>query len=77
MAEAMRALEKGNASEEQQKLALNWIIMAAAGTYDQSFVVGDPHLTTFREGRRSVGLQVVKLLKVKIQPNPNEKTGDE
>lgn len=62
---AFQALAQGNANEHQQMLALEWVI-EAAGTYDMSFrsgVDGDRQ-TTFAEGKRSLGLQVVKLLKL-------------
>lgn len=49
-----------------QQRALRWIIERAAGTYDQSFTPDSPRLTDFAEGRRFVGLQIVKLLKINL-----------
>ena len=63
---AIQALNRGDASPDAQKRALKWIIERAAMTYDQSFVPGQADVTHFIEGRRSVGNQIVKLLKVDI-----------
>lgn len=65
-AESVQALARGDANPTQQKRALEWIISAAAATYDQSYRPGDTHETSFSEGRRFVGLQLVKLLKINI-----------
>ena len=62
---AVKALAAGNASEGQQQAALRWIIEAAAGTYDVSYrpdVHGGDRDTAFHEGRRFVGLTLVKLV---------------
>lgn len=67
-AAAMQALAAGNASSMQQKRAITWIIDKCCATYDLSYrpgVEGDRD-TVFAEGKRSVGLQLVKLIKVKI-----------
>ena len=64
-AEALKALVRGDASEEQQRRAVNWFITKAAGTYDLSFrsdAEGGDRETAFAEGRRFVGLQAVKLI---------------
>lgn len=63
-ASAMRALERGEATPEQQKRALSWIINVGAATYNQSFTPGQPDASAFAEGRRYVGLQIVKLLHI-------------
>lgn len=59
---AIKALAAGNASEPQQKRALNWIVNHAAHTYDVSFSPTSDRETSFAEGRRFVGLQIVKLV---------------
>ena len=63
---ALKALQAGTANGDQQKRALDWIITKAAGAYDLSFRSGDQHDTSFAEGRRSVGLQVIKLVNLDI-----------
>lgn len=65
-AAAMQAVERGEATSEQQKRAITWWVNRCAATYDLSYRPGDPHDTSFAEGRRFCGLQTVKLLKVNI-----------
>lgn len=54
-------------SPSEVKRALDWIIHHAAQTYDNGFRPDDPHgrLAAFIDGRRSVGQQIVKLMKLK------------
>ena len=72
---AVQALSRGEATPEQQRQALNFIINQAAATYGQSYQETGDRDTTFAEGRRFVGLQLVKLLHLstnalrKAQPN--------
>ena len=64
---AMKALASGTANDVQQKQAIDWLIMIAAGTYDLSFrsdADGGERETAFAEGRRFVGLHVVKMIKM-------------
>lgn len=63
---AIKAVAAGKASEAQQQRAMQWIIHAAAMTYDETFVPGRSDLSDFLQGRRSVGLQIVKLINVPI-----------
>ena len=63
---AIQALSRGDASPEQQKAALNWLINVAAGTYNQSFSETGDRETVFAEGRRFVGLQLVKQLHLSL-----------
>lgn len=63
---AMQALQRGEASPHQQQAVLRWIIEQAAGTYDLSFSPESDRATAFAEGRRFVGLQCVKLLKLDV-----------
>ncbi len=67
-ASAVQALARGDASADQQKRALKWIIEGACSTYDLSYRPGDEGRrdTDFAEGRRFVGLSIVKLLKVNL-----------
>lgn len=62
---AVQALARGNASEDQQKRALEWIITGAAMTYQETFVPGEPDVSDYLAGRRNVGLQIVKLIHLK------------
>ena len=63
---AVQALERGEATPEQQKTAITWIINHAAATYGQSFQLEGDRETSFAEGRRFVGLVLVKLLKLSV-----------
>lgn len=70
---AMQALILGEATPYQQKRALDWIIVRAALTYDQSFRSdGTGRADAFLEGRRFVGNQVIKL--TKLTPTQKEKS---
>lgn len=62
---AVQALRRGDATPDQQKRALAWIIESAAGTYDLSYRPDSDRDTAFAEGRRFVGLQLVKLLNLR------------
>lgn len=69
MAAAFQALQRGNATSEQQKRALDWLVRSCCRTYDLSYRPGDDEGrrdTDFAEGRRSVGLQLVTMLNLKI-----------
>lgn len=62
---AIKALQNGIATPEQQKAALWWIINICADTYGMSFRPGGPEgqrETDFAEGKRFVGNQIVKLV---------------
>lgn len=74
---ALKALQEGKADPAQQRRALDWIVNTAAGTYELSFrsdADGGERETAFAEGRRFVGLQVVKL--VNMSPGIVAKLGD-
>jgi hypothetical protein len=60
---AIQALEKGTASEDQQKRALLWIVNNLALTYDSEYR-SDERAHAFVAGRRFVGLQIVKMTKL-------------
>lgn len=66
---AIQALAQGSANPHQQKRALAWMIEKACGVYDMSYRPGGAEGdrdTTFAEGRRFAGNQIVKLTKLKI-----------
>lgn len=52
-------------SPSDVKRALDWIIWKAAGTYEETFVPGCPDITQHLQGRRSVGLAITKLMRLK------------
>lgn len=68
---AVRALRDGTANDIQQKIAFQWIVRDVARHYDQSFHFGGEdgrRASDFMEGRRFVGLQVLKLLESGATP---------
>lgn len=68
-AKALQCLHDGTATPEQQKRALNVIVEKICLTYDLSFRPGGQEAerdTAFAEGKRYVGLQIVKLLKLNL-----------
>ena len=63
--EAIRAVHAGVADAAQQARALDWIVKSAAGAYELSFRSdgeGGERETAFAEGRRFVGMQVLKMI---------------
>ena len=64
---AIQAIAAGNATVEQQQMALKWIIEKACGTYDLSYRQGSDRDTVFAEGKRYVGLQLVKLVRLNLR----------
>ena len=67
---AFNALASGVASDTQQRRVLDFIVNKAARYYDLSFQDGPDgdRATSFMEGRRFVGAQVVKLTKLVPEP---------
>ena len=60
--QAVRALYRGDATQGQQRSALDCFIRIF-GTHDTSFRPGDPHQTAFAEGRRNAGTTIIWMLK--------------
>lgn len=58
---AAKAMAAGNANDDQQKNFMRWLVNECCGTYDVSFR-SDDRGTCFAEGKRFVGLSLVKLL---------------
>jgi len=67
---AVKAVAEGEATSDQQKLALAWIVNDVSMTGQQSFVPGKADVTNFIEGRRSVGNQILKLVRDLRAPEP-------
>jgi hypothetical protein len=59
---AWMALKAGTATPDQQQKALAMLINTVCETYGLSYRPGDPDGTSFAEGKRFVGLQIVKML---------------
>ena len=65
--QAICACAEGGEAPTQHdcKRALDWIVNVAASTYDEPFRPGQPDVRDYMLGRRSVGLAIVKLMKLK------------
>jgi hypothetical protein len=60
---AIQALVEGTAEPQQQKRAIDWIVMQASGMYEFNYYKTDRD-TSFGLGRAFVGQQIVKLMKI-------------
>lgn len=72
---AMHALSVGAATDGQQILALKWIVEVVCGYYDLSYRPGGAEgdrATSFHEGRRFCGAQIVKATKPATQAGLQE-----
>ena len=63
---AIQALVRGDATADQQRRAIGYIINQVAGTYDLSYRPESDRDTAFAEGKRYVGLQIVKATKLNL-----------
>lgn len=76
---AIQALARGDATADQQRRALDYIINNIAGTYDLSYRPDSDRDTAFAEGKRFVGLQIVTRLKTNLaalrQAKSTQETG--
>lgn len=61
---AIQQLERGEAGPEMQKRALQWILINACDLYGISYRPDNTHDTAFAEGKRFVGSEIVKMLKI-------------
>lgn len=66
---AIKALAVGNASPDQQRRALDFIIERVAGTYEEVYCPGDGgnRDTAYALGKRRVGTYIVSLLSADIR----------
>ncbi len=61
---AIQAVAGGTANEDQQKRVMRLLVDDICGTYDLSFRPDNERASCFAEGKRYVGLQLVKLIKL-------------
>ena len=59
---ALKAIAIGTASADQQKRGLKWIIESACAVYEETYFPDTASDRDFAQGKRHVGLQIVKLL---------------
>lgn len=65
-AHAIQMMSRGEANEGQQIQALNWIIEHCCKTHDMSYRPESTQDTAFAEGKRFVGNQIIKMVKLKL-----------
>jgi hypothetical protein len=66
---SLQALSRGEASPDQQKRALDWIIWKGCRTYEPEYRFGGKEAerdSCHAAGTRWVGLQIIKLLKLNL-----------
>ena len=63
---AIQAVMMGRASEAQQRRAMQFIVHSLCATYDLSYRPSSDRDTAFAEGKRFVGLQLVKFANLNI-----------
>lgn len=61
---SIQAMATGTATADQQKTAIKWIVESVCGTYDVTYFADSERNTAYAEGKRGVGLQIVKLVKL-------------
>lgn len=64
---AIKQLAYGEASSDQQKVALKWIIEAASGMYEPHYYQSERD-TVFALGKAFVGQQIVGILNADLTP---------
>jgi len=73
-AHAVQAVMQGRASEEQQRRAMRFLVHQICGTYDLSYRPSSDRDTAFAEGKRYVGLTLVKFANLNIAALKGKKT---
>lgn len=63
---AIKGVAAGTATAEQQQRAMKYIIENLCATYDMSYRPDSARDSDFAEGRRFVGCQIVKAIKLDI-----------
>lgn len=63
---ALQAVSRGEATPEQQKRAITWIVNNACVTYDFCTTPDIERLCAIFDGRRFAGTQIVKLVNLNI-----------
>lgn len=74
---SIQALQRGDATPDQQQRALRFMIHSLCGSYDSTYFPGPDGArdSDFAQGKRWVGLQLVKLLNLalsRLKDGPSE-----
>jgi hypothetical protein len=65
-ASAIQAVAEGRADEDQQRRAIKAIVEGVCQTYELSYSPDSERDSAFAEGKRFVGLQIAKLLRLNL-----------
>lgn len=63
---AFQMVHEGKGSPGQQQMVIDYVINEICRTYDMSYFPDNQRDTDFAEGKRFVGNEVIKLLKLKV-----------
>lgn len=63
---AIKAMMKGDATPDQQRMGMEWIVNSLSMLGEQSFDAENDRVTAFNEGRRFVGAQIKRVEKLPI-----------
>lgn len=69
---ALQALNRGDATEHEQRLALSVVIHKLSRAYRQVWVQDHPDATSFLAGRAFVGQQLARVLNIPVEKLPRE-----
>ena len=62
LSHAVRAVSQGRASESQQIQAMRFIVERVGWAYDATFYPSSPRLSEFAQGRRWVGMELLRII---------------
>lgn len=74
---AVQALIRGDATADQQQRFMRFLVNSVCATYDLSFRPESERATAFAEGRRFVGLQIVKMQIINLAAFRKDQLGSE
>lgn len=69
---AFKALYAGTANENQQKIALVALYEKICGVGDLSFHAENERITSFNEGKRHCGIQIIKTIQFDFAKQKNQ-----
>jgi len=64
---AIQALSRGEANADQQKAAIKYIIEKVCMTYDETFHLTNERVSSFYQGRRFCGNQIIKEINIDLR----------
>ena len=71
---AAKAMLDGEATPEQQKRFMQWLVNSACGYNEVAWEPDSDRTTSFEAGRRFVAVQIIKLTKLNLKGEDDVKT---